>query len=79
MCGLLYGPCRNVGTCGDLDRQFRLDPTRNPKLLPYLKEHEQQIREHLSGNVCRCTGYTGIVEAVQEAARLLREQGESPS
>ena len=40
---------------------------------------ERQIREHLSGNVCRCTGYTGIVEAVQEAARLLREQVESPS
>ena len=37
---------------------------------------EQQIREHLSGNVCRCTGYTGIVEAVLEAARLLREHGE---
>ena len=37
---------------------------------------EQQIREHLSGNVCRCTGYTGIVEAVHEAARLLREPGE---
>jgi carbon-monoxide dehydrogenase small subunit len=37
---------------------------------------EQQIREHLSGNVCRCTGYTGIVEAVLEAARLLGERGE---
>ena len=34
---------------------------------------EQQVREHLSGNVCRCTGYTGIVEAVLEAARVLRE------
>ena len=37
---------------------------------------EQQVREHLSGNVCRCTGYTGIVEAVLEAARALRESGE---
>ena len=32
------------------------------------------IRDHLSGNVCRCTGYAGIVASVQEAARLLREQ-----
>jgi carbon-monoxide dehydrogenase small subunit len=26
---------------------------------------ELEIREYLSGNVCRCTGYVGIVEAVQ--------------
>jgi aerobic carbon-monoxide dehydrogenase small subunit len=32
-----------------------------------------EIRGHLSGNVCRCTGYTGIVASVREAARLLRE------
>lgn len=32
---------------------------------------EAEIRESLSGNVCRCTGYVGIVEAVQEAARKL--------
>jgi carbon-monoxide dehydrogenase small subunit len=35
---------------------------------------ETEIREHLSGNVCRCTGYTGIVAAVREAARLLRAE-----
>jgi carbon-monoxide dehydrogenase small subunit len=35
---------------------------------------DDEIREHLSGNVCRCTGYTGIVAAVREAARLLREE-----
>jgi len=35
---------------------------------------DDEIRDHLSGNVCRCTGYAGIVASVREAARLLREQ-----
>ncbi len=29
---------------------------------------EQRVREALSGNLCRCTGYQGIVEAVLELA-----------
>jgi len=29
---------------------------------------EQQIREGLEGNICRCTGYQNIVKAVQQAA-----------
>jgi carbon-monoxide dehydrogenase small subunit len=28
------------------------------------------IRQHLSGNYCRCTGYQAIVEAIQAAARV---------
>jgi carbon-monoxide dehydrogenase small subunit len=31
-----------------------------------------RIREHLSGNYCRCTGYQAIVDAVEAAARLRR-------
>ncbi len=37
---------------------------------------EQEIREGISGNLCRCTGYNKIVEAIQQAAAALREAGE---
>ncbi len=32
---------------------------------------EAQIREHLTGNLCRCTGYVGIVESILAAARKM--------
>lgn len=32
---------------------------------------EAEIRDHLSGNICRCTGYQNIVTAVQRAAELM--------
>jgi aerobic-type carbon monoxide dehydrogenase small subunit (CoxS/CutS family) len=32
---------------------------------------EEEIREGLSGNICRCTGYVNIVKAVQSAARKM--------
>jgi len=34
-----------------------------------------RIREHLSGNYCRCTGYEAIVDAVEATARSRRERG----
>jgi carbon-monoxide dehydrogenase small subunit len=34
---------------------------------------ELEIREWLSGNLCRCTGYQNIVTAIQEAAKTLAE------
>jgi carbon-monoxide dehydrogenase small subunit len=37
---------------------------------------EEEIRLGLSGNICRCTGYQNIVEAVQLAASRLREARE---
>ncbi len=47
-------------------------------LVPFLEENpdpsEDEIREILSGNICRCTGYQKIVEAVQLSARLLQEK-----
>jgi carbon-monoxide dehydrogenase small subunit len=38
---------------------------------------EAEVREALVGNLCRCTGYLRILEAVQKAARIisLRSQG----
>jgi carbon-monoxide dehydrogenase small subunit len=32
----------------------------------------EEIREALSGNICRCTGYENIFRAVEQAARELR-------
>ena len=37
------------------------------------KPTEAEIRAGLEGNICRCTGYQQIVNAVQHAARILRE------
>jgi 2-furoyl-CoA dehydrogenase 2Fe-2S iron sulfur subunit len=34
---------------------------------------EEQVREMLSGHICRCTGYTPIVKAVLEVAALRRD------
>src|SRR4030065_287263 len=46
-------------------------------LLPYLQDHpdpsEDEIREAISGNLCRCTGYQNIVAAVRLAASRTAE------
>ncbi len=45
-------------------------------LVPFLAEHpdpaEHEIREAISGHLCRCTGYQNIVDAVLLAARSSR-------
>ncbi|HLH86136.1 MAG TPA: (2Fe-2S)-binding protein [Thermoplasmataceae archaeon] len=44
-----------------------------------LKKHkkltEEEIRAALSGNLCRCTGYDNIVDAVKEAEENVEEEG----
>jgi aerobic carbon-monoxide dehydrogenase small subunit len=50
-------------------------------LVPFLEENadptEEEIRHALSGNLCRCTGYQHIVDAVKLAAER-RRQPEGP-
>jgi len=45
-------------------------------LIPFLQKHpdptEDEIRHALSGNLCRCTGYQHIVDAVRLAAERMR-------
>jgi carbon-monoxide dehydrogenase small subunit len=46
-------------------------------LLPYLQENskpsEKQVRDAISGNLCRCTGYQNIVDAALLAAEKMHE------
>ncbi|MGI9595006.1 MAG: (2Fe-2S)-binding protein, partial [Acidimicrobiales bacterium] len=37
---------------------------------------DEQIRRELSGNICRCTGYVKVIEAVREAAVTLRSSSD---
>ncbi|MDP5181094.1 (2Fe-2S)-binding protein [Blastococcus sp. BMG 814] len=39
---------------------------------------EDEVREGIEGNLCRCTGYQNIVRAVQQAAGELRGDGSGP-
>ena len=45
-------------------------------LVPYLEENtnptEEEIREAISGNLCRCTGYQHIIDAVKIAAEKMK-------
>lgn len=48
-------------------------------LTEFLQENpdptEGEIREAISGNLCRCTGYANIVKAVKQASKTLARQG----
>jgi carbon-monoxide dehydrogenase small subunit len=36
---------------------------------------EKEIREHIRGNLCRCTGYTQIVKAILDCSKNSKERG----
>ena len=59
--------------CGYCTPGFLMSLTEFLREMP--DPDEGQIRERLSGNLCRCTGYANIVRAVLMAARRLREEG----
>ena len=40
---------------------------------------EADVREGMAGQICRCTGYTGIARAILEAAKEMRSANSSPS
>jgi carbon-monoxide dehydrogenase small subunit len=55
------------GFCGPgviMSAKALLDANPNPSVA--------EIRDALAGNLCRCTGYTKMIEAVQQAAQVMR-------
>lgn len=58
---------RNALQCGFCTPGMLMAAQDLLKQLPY--PDREQIREHLSGNYCRCTGYQAIVDAIETTAR----------
>ncbi len=61
-----YGSLQ-CGFCGPgvlMSAKALLDENPNPSVA--------EIRDALSGNLCRCTGYIKMIEAIQAAARVMR-------
>jgi carbon-monoxide dehydrogenase small subunit len=38
---------------------------------------EEEVRRALIGNLCRCTGYAKIIDAVLDASQLMTEEAKS--
>jgi aerobic-type carbon monoxide dehydrogenase small subunit (CoxS/CutS family) len=51
-------------------------------LLEFLRDNpdptEKEVRIAISGNLCRCTGYQGIVDAALDAAQRLKAEKANP-
>jgi aerobic carbon-monoxide dehydrogenase small subunit len=61
---------RNALQCGYCTPGMLI--TAQDLLMQQAEPTREQIREHLSGNYCRCTGYQAIVDAVEATARSRR-------
>src|SRR5262245_773438 len=59
---------RNALQCGYCTPGMLM--TAQDILRRHAEPSREQIREHLSGNYCRCTGYQAIIDAVETTARL---------
>jgi aerobic carbon-monoxide dehydrogenase small subunit len=64
---------RNALQCGYCTPGMLM--TAQDLLLQQAEPSREQIREHLSGNYCRCTGYQAIVDAVEATARSRKGRG----
>jgi carbon-monoxide dehydrogenase small subunit len=64
---------RNAVQCGFCTAGILMSAT------DFLSRHprpsEAEVRDMLSGHICRCTGYYPIVKAILDAARAIREAG----
>jgi carbon-monoxide dehydrogenase small subunit len=80
--GLEFGPLqrafseRHALQCGFCTAGFLI--TASELLRRQRDPNEREVREALAGNLCRCTGYEGIVAAVLAAARSPGDAGISP-
>jgi carbon-monoxide dehydrogenase small subunit len=63
--------------CGYCTPGMLMTITAFLKVNPNPSEHE--IREAISGNLCRCTGYQNIVKAVQQAAAAMQTKESVPA
>jgi len=50
-----------------LSAKALLDKNKNPT--------RKDIREAISGNLCRCTGYEKIVDSIEKASKILQQRG----
>lgn len=58
--------------CGFCTAGVLMSATSYLKLNP--NPTEVEVREMLSGHICRCTGYAGMVEAILDVARTARQE-----
>jgi aerobic carbon-monoxide dehydrogenase small subunit len=64
---------RNAAQCGYCTPGMLL--TAADLLARHPAPSREEIREHLSGNYCRCTGYHAIIDAIETVARARAEKG----
>jgi xanthine dehydrogenase YagT iron-sulfur-binding subunit len=74
--GYQCGYCTPGQVCsavGVLDELRRGDPSHvSPDLLAEAEATDEELRERMSGNLCRCGAYVGILAAVRQAQEAVR-------